>query len=239
MYNLLIDYLYQIESWNSNEAFLRDAIVTSSAKLLAKCHDEAEKNNLVMIAPLLRQVQESIIVISGLEEGVLTAEEFIIKQQKSSDIMNRIEEKGLQIKKSEFDFFNNYLKGVKNYLNKYSHTSFEGVMTLFTERFEVFEIKQFKRIMIRFAINLIEIPFLVMTNHIYKLDLEIPKAEDYQMELKELGTLKYVTRHFPDSIRDFIYKSELLKGYYLNATKDLKNLFHEFIERYEDFIRKN
>ncbi len=44
---MLIDYLYQIESWNSNEAFLRDAIVTSSAKLLAKCHDEAEKNNLV------------------------------------------------------------------------------------------------------------------------------------------------------------------------------------------------
>ncbi len=131
------------------------------------------------------------------------------------------------------------MKGVKDYLNKYSHTSFEGVMTLFTERFEVFEIKQFKRIMIRFAINLIEIPFLVMTNHIYKLDLEIPKAEDYQVELKELGTLKYVTRHFPDSIRDFIYQSELLKGYYLNATKDLKNLFHEFIERYEDFIRKN
>lgn len=74
MNNELIDFLCKIETWDNNEMFLRDAIVMSSAKLLVKCHEEVQKNNFVIIAPLLRQVQENLIVILGLVEGVLSAE---------------------------------------------------------------------------------------------------------------------------------------------------------------------
>jgi len=144
--------------------------------------------------------------------------------------MNQIKEKGLEVKESEFDFFNDYLKEIKETLNKFSHTSFEGVMTLFTERFQVYEAQQFNKIMKRFVINLIEIPFVVMVNYIYKLNLELPKTENYQKELKDLGTLKYISRHFPDSIKEFVNQSEVLKEYYLNAITDFKKILREYKE---------
>jgi len=228
--NNLIDFLSKIETWENDEAFLRDAIVLSSAKLLAKCHEEVNQNNIVIVAPLLRQVQENIIVISGLVEGVLTSAKFIKGKYNPSKIMNQIKEKGLEVKESEFDFFNDYLKEIKETLNKFSHTSFEGVMTLFTERFQVYEAQQFNKIMRRFVINLIEIPFVVMVNYIYKLNLELPKTENYQKELKDLGTLKYISRHFPDSIKEFVNQSEVLKEYYLNAITDFKKILREYKE---------
>lgn len=230
MSNELIDFLSNIETWENDKVFLRDAIVLSGTKLLAKCHEEVEKNNIFIVAPLLRQVQENIVVISGLVEGVLTTEKFIKAKHNPADIMNRIKAKGLEIKESEFNFFNDYLKEIKEMLNKYSHTNFEGVMTLFTERFQVHEAQQFNKIMMRFVISLIETPFLVMVNYIYKLNLELPRAENFQKELKELGTLKYITRHFPDSIKEFINQSEVLKEYYLNVVSDLKKMLQEYKE---------
>ena len=226
----LIDNLNQIETWDSDKSFLRDAIVLASAKLLKKCHEEVDHNNIVIVAPLLRQVQENLVVVSGLVEGVLTTEEFINDKHKPKDIMKSIKAKGIEIKESEFDFFNNYLKGIKDMLNKYSHTNFEGVMTLFTERFQVYEAQQFNKIMMRFVISLIEAPFIVMVNYMYHLNLDLPKAENFQKELKELGTLKYITRHFPDSIKDFINQSEVLKDYYLNVVTDLKKTLQEYRE---------
>lgn len=226
----IIDYLDNIDSWENEEMFLKDAIILASAKLLKKCHEEVEMNNIVIVAPLLRQVLENIVVISGLVEGVLTTEQFINEKHRPKDIMNSIKNKGLEIKESEFDFFNNYLIGIKEMLNKYSHTNFEGVMTLFTERFQVYEAQQFNKIVLNFVINMIETPFLVMTNYIYKLNLELSKTENFQKELKELGTLKYITRHFPDSIRDFIKQSEVLNNYYLNAVNDFKKIRKEYKE---------
>lgn len=228
--NNLIDFLIKVETWENDEAFLRNAIVLSSAKLLAKCHEEVDQNNIVFVAPLLRQVQENIIVISGLVEGVLTSKKFTKGKYNPSKIMSQIKAKGLEVKESEFDFFNDYLKGIKEILNKFSHTSFEGIMTLFTERFQVYEAQQFNKIMMRCVISLIEIPFVVMVNYIYKLNLELPKTENYQKELKDLGTLKYISRHFPDSIKEFVNQSEVLKEYYLNAVTDLKNILHEYKE---------
>lgn len=222
MNNDLIEFLSEIETWDSDKSFLRDAIVLSSAKLLSKCHEEVEQNNIIIVPPLLRQVQENIIVISGLEEEVLTVEKFINKKHNPANIMAKIKNKGLEVKESEFEFFNGYLKSIKEMLNHYSHTNFEGVMTLFTERFQVFEAKRFNKLMMRVVISLIEIPFIVMVNHIYKLNLELPKVEKYQKELKEIGTLKYTTRHFPEPIKEFINQSEVLKGYYLNFVSDLK-----------------
>lgn len=113
MSNELIDFLCKIETWENNETFFRDAIVLSSAKLLLKCYEEVDDNNIVIIAPLLRQVKENLVLISGLVEGVLSAEQFIKDKHKPADIMNLIKAKGLEIKDSEFDFFNNYLKSIK------------------------------------------------------------------------------------------------------------------------------
>ncbi len=228
MNNELIDILCKIETWDSNETFLRDAIVLSSAKLLVKCHEEVDKNSIVIVAPLLRQVQENLVVISGLVEGVLSTEQFVKGKHNFADIMNQIKAKGLEIKETDFDFFSDYLKEIKKMLNKYSHTNFEGVMTLFTERFQVYEAQQFNKIMMKFVISLIEAPFLVMVNYIYKLNLKLPKLDNFQKKLKEIGTLKYTTRYFPDTIKEFINQSEVLKKYYDTFLGDFKKSLKEY-----------
>ena len=230
MNNDLLEFLNKIETWDSDKTFLRDAIVLSSAKLLSKCHEEIEQNNIIIVPPLLRQVQENIIVISGLEEDVLTVEKFINKKYNPAEIMAKIKDKSLEVKESDFEFFNVYLKSIKEMLNHYSHTNFEGVMTLFTERFQIFEAQRFNKLMMRLVISLIEIPFVVMVNYIYKLDLELPKVEKYKKELKEIGTLKYTTRHFPEPIKKFINQSEVLKDYYLNFVAKLKHEIKNYKE---------
>lgn len=144
--------------------------------------------------------------------------------------MNLIKAKGLEIKESEFNFFNRYLKEIKERLNKYSHTNFEGVMTLFTERFQVHKAQQFNKLMMRLSITLIEVPFIVIVNYYYKLNLELPKTENFQKELKELGTLKYITKDFPESIKDFINQSEVIRDYYLNVVAGLKKVIKNFEE---------
>lgn len=222
--NQLIEHLNSIENWDSDEFFLRDAIALASAKLLIKCHLEVADNNITFVAPLLRQVQENIIVISGLVEGVLTTSQFVENKLNPGDIMKAIENKGIEAKKDDFDKFNEYLKHMKNLLSKYSHTSFEGAMSLFTERFQVYEAQQFNKIIMKYVISLIEAPFLVMVNSIYKLNLELPQGEDFKKQLKELGTLKYISRHFPQPIKEFIEKSNVLRGYYLNMSDDFKKV---------------
>lgn len=224
----LINYLEKIETWDSEETFLRDALVLASAKLIRTCHEQNTIFNVVTIPPLLRQVHENFIVIIGLSERVITTENFINEKHRPKNIMNSIKKNKLQIDEISFDIFNEYLIRMKEMLNKYSHTSFEGVMTLFTERFQVYESQQFNRIMMKFIISLIEAPFLVMANYIYKLNLELPKAENIKKELKELNNLKYISRHFPDSIKDFISKSDVLRNYYQNLMVDFKKTLEDF-----------
>lgn len=220
----LIEHLNSIDNWDSDEIFLRDTIALASAKLLIKCHLEVADNNITFVAPLLRQVQENIIVISGLVEGVLTASQFVEKKLNPRDIMKAIENKGIEVEKDAFDTFNKYLKHMKDLLSKYSHTSFDGAMSLFTERFQVYEAQKFTKIIMRYVISLIEAPFLVMVNYIYKLDLELPKGENFNKQLKELGSLKYISRHFPQHIREFIEHSDVLRSYYLNMSGEFKKI---------------
>lgn len=226
----LIEYIEKLETWDSDESFLIDATILASLKILKKCHEEIENNNSYLIAPLLRQVQENFIVVAGLSEGVLTAEKYVKEKHNPKNIMNAIKEKGLEIKESEFDWFNEYLIKIKEKLNDYSHTNFDGIMSLFTERFQVFEAQQFNKIMAGLMIQFIECPFIIMVNYIYSLNVELPKIKNYYKELKEFGTLKYATRNFPEPIKVFIKQSEFIQDYYTNAVNDLKKTLKEYKE---------
>src|SRR5690606_14559172 len=95
------------------------------------------ENSIVTISPWLRQIQENIVVIIGVYEKVYTLEEFVTKEHNPKTIMNRIKTQKYQLKVEDYNQLNNYLMLLKEMLNKFSHTNFEGVMTLFTERFQV------------------------------------------------------------------------------------------------------
>lgn len=230
-YTKVIKHLETIEDWETEESFLIDALVLSSAKLFYKSYIELIENSIVTISPWLRQIQENIVVIIGVYEKVYTLEEFVTKEHSPKTIMNRIKTQKYQLKVEEFNQLNNYLMLLKEMLNKFSHTNFEGVMTLFTERFQVPESIAFNKVMMNFFITFLEMPFVVMVNDLYKLELKIPKVIDLKKELKKIGTLQYVTRLFPESIKEFINKSDTLKNYYGKTIKDLQSMSKELAER--------
>lgn len=225
--NVLIDHIHTIENWDSEESFLRDAIFLSSAKLLMKCHQEIQINSIIMVPLLLRQVQENLILITGVEEKVITLKDFTNKKINPIQVMDSIKEKNPDIEQNRFDFFNHYFKGIKEMLNKYAHTNFEGIMLLFTERFNVYEGQIFNQIMMKYITYLVEGPFIFMANYVYNLNLETPIKENFQKELKEIGTLKYISRQFPDPIKKFIENSDTLNEYYKKLVSNLQDVIKQ------------
>ena len=226
-YIQIIERLEKIETWKDEESFLVDALIMTNAKLFMKSYKDIEEYSIVTVAPLLRQVHENIIAILGIGDGVITMKDFIDQSYKPKTVMNRIKDKNPQIDSEKFDFANNYLFEVKETLNVFTHTNFEGIMTLFTERFQVFESIEFNKIMMKFFVTFLEGPFIAIVNSIYKLDIELPPKYDLNKELKRINSLKYITRHFPEPIKEFINNSEVLNGYYKNIIDSIKKASNE------------
>lgn len=227
-HQLIINELEKVETWKDEESFLVDALIMTNAKLFIKSYKDIEEYSIVTVAPLLRQVHENIIAILGIGDGVITMKDFIDKAYKPKTVMNRIKDKNPQIDSEKFDLANNYLFGVKETLNVFTHTNFEGIMTLFTERFQVFESMEFNKIMMKFFVTFLEGPFIAIVNSIYKLDIELPPKYDLNKELKRINSLKYITRHFPEPIKEFINNSEVLNGYYKNIINSIKKTSNDF-----------
>ncbi|CDR30523.1 Uncharacterised protein [Acholeplasma oculi] len=228
-FDAIIEHLNKTETWINEESFLLDALMISCTKLFQKCYKDIKENSIVTISPLLRQIQENIIVMAGVSDGVYTMKDFIEKNHNPQNIMDAVKKKNAEVEIGKINLFNDYFFGIKQMLNKFSHTNFEGVMTLFTERFQVYESIEFNKIMIKFLISLLEIPFIVIVSSYYKLDIKIPKLINLKQELKEIGTLKYITRHFPESIKEFINNSDTLQGYYKNMIDNMKKISSEIM----------
>jgi len=197
-------------------------LILGSSKLFIKVYGDLNNKSLVSIPPLLRQIQENIVVIIGITEQVYTMKEFVNKPHEPKTIMNRIKTKKYLGREEEFEKINGYLLGIKKMLSGFSHTNFSGTMSFFTERFQVPESIAFNKLIMKYMINLLELIFIAMVNDLYSLKLTNPTIIDFKKELKQIGTLKYVTRKFPESIKKFINESETLKNYYTDTIKDLK-----------------
>lgn len=223
----IINLLESIENWENEEQFLIDALMLSNTKLFLKCYKDLEENSIVTIAPLLRNIQENMIVILGLTGNVFTLKEFIEKEVNPKKIMNSLIDSNLELDINKFELINKYFHEIKNALNKFSHSNFISAMTLFTDRFQVHESIFFNKIMITFYISLLEAPFIAMTNILYKTDIKMPENVNLNKELKEINSFKYVTRKFPESIKEFINKSEILQGYYSNIFSQLRKEYKE------------
>ncbi|MCL2521235.1 MAG: hypothetical protein FWE36_00070 [Erysipelotrichales bacterium] len=234
-YYKIICHLEAIEKWDNEETFLIDLLAIGNAKLFLKCYEEMQGNSIVVIAPLLRNIQENLIAKIGLIENVITMDDFISKDYSAKKIMKAIEDKNHNIKKEDFALANQYFIGIKEILNNFCHTNFEGMMTFFTERFQVPESMAFNKTMIKTLITFLEIPFIVLINNRYNLEVEVPSLTDFNKELKKIGTLRYITRHFPESIKKFIDSSEVLQNYYKNIINDFKYMTVEF----KNFATKN
>ncbi len=218
----IVQHIESIEDWPTEEKFLIDALILGSSKLFIKVYGDLDDKSLVSIPPLLRQIQENIVVIIGITEQVYTMKEFVNKPYEPKTIMNRIKRIKYLGREEEFEKINGYLLGIKKMLSEFSHTNLSGTMSFFTERFQVPESIAFNKLIMKYMINLLELIFIAIVNDLYSLKLTNPTIIDFKKELKQIGTLKYVTRKFPESIKKFINESETLNNYYTDTIKDLK-----------------
>lgn len=129
----------------------------------------------------------------------------------------------------QFKMLDHYLLSIKKELNKFAHTNITGVMTSFTNRFQVPESIRFNKIAMKYLIYLLEGPFLVIFNKNYNSTLKLPLINSVNAELKTVGTLAYASRNFPESIKKFIEDSDVLKTFYLKTIEDFqKNINFDF-----------
>ena len=224
MIDKILKQIESKESWINDNEFLIDVIFSASFKLLNKCHKEMEGDNLIaIIPPLLRQVQENIVVILGLLANSYSIEEFAEKGHQPKQIMSDIKKPDKNIDEETFNKLNVFLIGLKKLLNIYSHTSFDGVMFLFTERFQSFESSQFNKFSILFIMQFLEAPLIALYNKYYDQSFDLPDSQIIVNRLKEIKTLKYATKNMPTSIKEFINQSKYLSSYYVNIRDKFMN----------------
>ncbi|MFA5474251.1 MAG: hypothetical protein WC225_01815 [Acholeplasmataceae bacterium] len=219
--------LIQENKWTDEDDFLIDALSVGSIKLIQKCHLELKNKSIIPIPPLLRQIQENIIVLLGLISKTYTVEEFIKKGNQPKKIMNNIKSSSELINIEEFQKVSDFLLGVKEVLNKFSHSNFEGTMILFTDNYQVDETRQFNHSMMLILIKLIEASLIAILNINYKALIEMPNPNIVINELKKIKSLKYATRKLPRDIQDFINNSTYIKGYYNNVFNNLQKFLKD------------
>lgn len=96
-FDIIIEHLNKTETWINEESFLLDVLMISCTKLFQKCYKDIKENSIVTISPLLRQIQENIIVMVGVSDGIYTMKDFIEKNHNPKDIMNAVKKKNAEV----------------------------------------------------------------------------------------------------------------------------------------------
>jgi len=223
-YQALLNQINTANGWPSDERFFIDVLTKSTVKLIEFCYEDLNDYCLIRIFPILRQVQENCIALIGFGESILSAKEFYDKKCNSKLIFRRLSNKPLkaEIDRQKISFVSEYLKGIKDLLNHYSHTNIDGLMQLFIEEYQVYEAKRFNVIIVKYLIDLTEVIFISIANRIYKTSIDLPDIINLNKELKEIGNLRFIADKLPEHISVFIKKSDLLKDYYNQMIFEIK-----------------
>lgn len=120
------------------------------------------------------------------------------------------------------------MKGIKELLNKYSHTNLDGLMILFMEDHQTYQTMKFNKLAIKFVIMMVEILFIPMVNYLYHIKLELPSLNHVVHELKEIESMRYVADKLPEGYKEFFNSSEVLKGYFKNLAWKFKDLISSY-----------
>lgn len=215
--------IYSKENWIDENEFLKDILFSSSMTLISKCYKELEDGEtIVSIPPLLRQVQENIVVILGLLTKNYTIEEFIENKKHSKKIFNRIKQNEKEDENKSIERLDKFLQDIKDILSDYSHTSFNGAMALFTDIYQTPVSRQFNKSSMLILIHFIEAPLIALINMYYDLKVDLPSSNVVRNEFMKIKTLKYVTNNMPKPIQEFIDDSVYLSEYYKKINKSFE-----------------
>lgn len=232
-YQALLNQINSTNGWPSDERFFIDVITKSTIKLIDLCHDDLDNYHFIGIFPLLRQIQENCVVLLGLGTNTLSSKEFVGGKTDPKRIFKRIINDSNE-SQDKVELMSIYMKGIKDILNQYAHTNLDGLMFLFMEDHQTYETMKFNKLVVQFVIGLVEILFIPMVNHLYKVKLEFHSLNQIVHELKEIGSLRYVSDKLPQGYKEFFNNSEVLNGYF----KNLKGQFKDLILSYESILKQ-
>lgn len=239
MYSKIVKHIELINTWESEEGFLLDALFINCAKIFQIIYDDLNNNRFIAIAPLLRQIQESLVGILGVYEKVYTMEEFIKNGVDPKTIMKRVKETGNYKNENQFNLLNDLLKSFKSMLNKYSHANFDGLMFMFTDRFKDDYSNQYNRTLFKSGMVLIETVYIIMVKINYKIDIKIP-INNLDEEVKRLKSIKYIINKYPESIKEFIMNSPNINEYYngmFKKIKEMRNNSKFLVKEYNEYFK--
>jgi hypothetical protein len=229
-----IDELNKKTHWKDEKEFVLDATFSSSAQILEKCYLFLENYDLLTIPPLLRQVQENIVIIFGLSTDTLDLIEFIEnndeKRIDAKKVFKKIS-KLPNVNKEEFDFFDTLLTEIKKILNTYTHTNIVNIMHYYLLEHHSYEAKEFNSFFVNMVISFLDIILTILINGNYKYNIKIPNKTNLSRGKKVLQSLKYADKCLPKEIRDFFKKSEILSKYF----DEKENKFNESLKFLKDF----
>lgn len=228
-YQELLKRINRKATWESDSEFFKDVIAKSTIRLLEYCYEDLQRGNIIRILPLLRQVQENCVVLLGLGTESLTVKEFVEGKIDPKRIIRRITAKSNEDPK-KIECMSEYMRGIKEILNHYAHTNLDGLMLLFMEDHQTYETMKFNKVVVRFVIQMVEILFIPMVNHIYKTKIDVPSFAAIRRELKEIGSLKYTADKLPDGYKEFFQRSESLKDYFSKLISSFKQQLAEVKE---------
>lgn len=235
-YQALLNQINTANGWPSDERFFIDVITKSTIKLIELCHDDLDNYHIISIFPLLRQIQENCVVLLGLGTNTLSSKEFVGGKVDPKKIIKRIATSSKE-NQDKVELMGIYMKTIKDILNKYAHTNLDGLMLLFMEEHQTYETMKFNKLIVQFLISMVEILFIPMVNHLYKIKITPPVLNQIGHELKELGSIRYAADKLPEGYKEFFNNSTVLKDYFRNLVSGLKNQLREskeFLNKKED-----
>lgn len=227
----ILDFLQKNYTWQNDEDFIVSQLFEMSFKNLLVCEQYLKSNYKTLIFPLLRQVKESSIIILGIDEKVMTADDFIQKKYSQKDIIKRIRESSKVSDNKNVEILNQYYNSLKDPLNDYAHVNFETLMMHFTERLKDALMDNYFEITINTFIYLLQYPLVGMFNHKYKSSFNLPTLSKIEENIKKMKNFRHILYKIDLKEIDFIKKSTNITNYFkskkstsLELIKELKKL---------------
>lgn len=222
-FNDILNILHNKLDWECEEEFLRDAIFSGSIQLINKCYGYLVEYSLLVIPPLLRQIQENIVILIGLKANFLDSKKIIKGEINARKIFEKIYDLP-DANKEDIGKVDFLLKKIKKLLNdEYSHSNVNGIMHYYFLEHHSDEVQQVNKLNMELLIAYLDIILTALINDVYELNIKLPDEKGFQKKFKELPSLKYADKNLPKEIKVFLRNSKNLSGYFEKKKSELSN----------------
>jgi len=227
-FDSIINELQQKTNWKNEKEFTIDALVSKSLQLMNKSYEFLDNYELIIIPLLLRQVQEDIIWILGLESDVITLSDIYSTEDNKSINSDKVFKKLIKlsgINKEETTDLSDQLKEYKKFLNILNHTNIEMVLHNYLKSHQPINLRTIPSFTMKLIIIFLDGIITTIVNRIYNFNIEPVNKELLYKEINDLPNIFEFTKDLNEEVAIFLAETEHISNYVINLyVKTLRNL---------------